>query len=270
MPHAAGGQTIRSTCSPAPSTMLDLSVPADRIRSTSVRPSSTAISSCGFSVAASRSRSPMVALPAAQRSGRLDAHHARHVAQARDQPADHLVRLVQQHARDLLLEPGDAGQDVLLGPLGEALDAAQLPVSRRGPQRVDRVDAALLVQQLDRARPDAGDLQDLQQAVRHLRTQLVVVRQAAGLRQLRQLLGERRAGAGQLGRRAAPVQRRNVLRVALDGIGHPAVGDRLVDHLAHDLEHVADLAEDTRQLEVGQQGIVGARHRARSGHRRQF
>ena len=87
-------------------------------------------------------------------------------------------------------------------------------------------------------------------------------------RQLRQLLGERRAGAGQLGRRAAPVQRRNVLRIALDGIGHPAIGDRLVDHLAHDLEHVADLAEDTRQLEVGQQGIVGTRHRARSGHRR--
>ena len=179
VPQAAGGQTIRSTCSPAPSTMLDLSVPADRIRSTvrqAVQHGDQLLRVVG------RRQQVQVAdgrLPAAQRSGRLDAHHARDVAQASDQPADHLVRLVQQDAGDLLLQPRDAGQDVLLGPLGEALDAAQLPVSRRGPQRVHGVDAALLVQQLDRARPDAGNLQDLQQAVRHLRAQLVVVGQAA-------------------------------------------------------------------------------------------
>ena len=75
---------------------------------------------------------------------------------------------------------------------------------------------------------------------------------AAGRDVVLSLNGERRAGARNLGRRASAIEGGHVVRPALDGIGHASVGDRLVDDLAENLEHVADLAEDTRDLRVGQ------------------
>ena len=78
------------------------------------------------------------------------------------------------------------------------------------------------------------------------------------------------AGAGDLRWLAALVERGDVVGVALDDVGHAAVGDRLVDDLAEDLEHVADLVEDPRQLRVADDGVAAARHAPGSGHRRPF
>ncbi len=52
---------MRSICGPSRRTMLDLSIPADRTRSTLGNPSSAAITAAGSSTAARRSRSPIVA-----------------------------------------------------------------------------------------------------------------------------------------------------------------------------------------------------------------
>jgi hypothetical protein len=91
-----------------------------------------------------------------------------------------------------------------------------------------------------------------------------------GLGQLGQLLGQRRSGAGQFGWRASAKERGDVVGVARDRIGDPSVGDRLVDDLAEDLEHVADLGEDARQLGIADHRVAAARHASRSGHRPPF
>ena len=103
-------------------------------------------------------------------------------------------------------------------------------------------------EQADGLRPDARDAEDLEQAVRDLGPQPLVVLEAAGLGELGELGGQRRAGTRQLRRLAALEERGDVIRIALDGVGDAAIGDRLVDDLAEDLEHVADLVEDPRQL----------------------
>jgi hypothetical protein len=62
------------------------------------------------------------------------------------------------------------------------------------------------VEELDRARADARHAQHLEQAVRHLVAQPLVVLERAGLRQLGQLGRKGRAGAGQLRRRPAAIE----------------------------------------------------------------
>ena len=115
--------------------------------------------------------------------------------------------------------------------------------------------------------PDAGDAQDLEQAVGDLGTEPVVVGEPAGLGELGQLLVQRGSGTGDLRRLTALEERRDVVRVALDRIGHPAVGHGLVDDLAEDLEHVADLVEDPRQLRVADHRVAAARHAPWPRHR---
>ena len=136
------------------------------------------------------------------------------------------------------------------------LTCAQAAALGRGAQRVEGVDPELVVEQPDRLRPDAGDAQHLEQPVGDLGAQPLVILEPAGLGELGELRGQRRPGAGDLRRLTAAIERRDVVRVALDRVGHAAVGDRLVDDLAEDLEHVADLVEDPRQLRVADDRVA--------------
>ncbi len=97
-----------------------------------------------------------------------------------------------------------------------------------------------------------------------------MVAEAPGLRELGELRCQGLSGAGELRWLAPPEEGRHVIGIALDRVGDAAVGDRLVHHLAEDLEHVADLVEDPRHLGIADHRVATARHASRSGHRPPF
>ena len=206
-------------------------------------------------------------LAPAERPGGLDAPHAPHVPQPREEIGDERIGVMDEQARARSSDPRDALQDVLLGPLREPLHVAEAAGLGGRAQPVQRVDPERLVKQTDRPWADAGDAEHLEHAIGDLGAQPLVVLEPAGLGKLGQLRGQRLAGAGNLGRLTALEERRDVVGVALDRIGHPTVGDRLVDDLAEDLEHVADLVEDPRQLRVADHRVAAARHAPWPRHR---
>ncbi len=208
--------------------------------------------------------------PSAERAGHLDAPDAACLAEALDQPGHKRVGVMNQHPVVDASHPRDAVEDVRLGPLRQPLDLPQASFLRRRAQRLHGIDAQLHLEQADGLRTDAGDSEDLQQAVGDLRAQPLVVLEPAGLGQLGELGRQCGARAGDLRRLAASIERCHVVRVALDDIGDPTVGNRLVDHLAQDLEHVADLVEDPRELGVADDRVVSARHAPWSRHCRPF
>jgi hypothetical protein len=173
---------------------------------------------------------------------------------------------VDQQPRAALVDPLDAFEDVLFGAGGQTLEPAQLTLLRGSPQLLQRADTELIVQEFHGSRPDTADAQHVEQPPRDLGAKPVVVLEVAGVRELRELCREGWTGPGDLRRVAAAVSGGDILWPALDGIRHPSVGDRLVDDLTEDLEHVADLVEDARQLAVADDLVAGARNTARSGH----
>ena len=122
---------------------------------------------------------------------------------------------------------------------------------------LERLDAELLVELLDGLRPDTGDVHELDERRRDLRPQPLVVGHPARRRELGDLVADRGADPGDAWRLACPVGGDEVDRAATDGVGRPVVGDGLEAELALDLEHVADLVEDPRQVAV-RQAPVGA------------
>ena len=110
---------------------------------------------------------------------------------------------------------------------------------------------------LDGLRPDAGDVHDLDERRRDLCTQPVVVGHPARRRELEDLVADRGTYPGDAWRLACPVGGDEVDRAATDGVGRPVVGDGLEAELAVDLEHVADVMEDPRQVAVRQAPVGG-------------
>ena len=155
----------------------------------------------------------------------------------------------------------------MLGALREALHVAQSPLSAAARSASSESIPSSPCSSRTVFGPTPGTLQHLEQAVGDLRTQPLVILEPTGLRELGQLRGQRGAGTGDLRRLTALVERRDVVRVALDRIGHAAIRHRLVDDLAEDLEHVADLVEDPRQLRVADHRVAAARHAPWPRHR---
>ena len=149
---------------------------------------------------------------------------------------------------------GDPLEDQRLGLGRHPAQARRLPVSAALSQVVDRLDAELRVDLPDGLGSEPGDAQQLDQARRDLRAEAVVVGHVAGRRQLLDLVADRLADARDLGRLPGPVGRHEVDRAASDGVGRAVIGDRLEDELALELEDVADLVEDPREVAVGQLG----------------
>jgi hypothetical protein len=93
-----------------------------------------------------------------------------------------------------------------------------------------------------------------------------VVFEPPGLGQLGQLGRQRRSGARQLRWLASAIEGGDVVGIALDHVGDPAVGHGLVDDLAEDLEHVRDLVENAGKLRVADHGFAAARRAPGAGH----
>ena len=152
---------------------------------------------CGSSTAARMSRSPIVARRRRRDPAGEIRRDAAHVPQRVDQAADQGIGVVQQEAcvRASSLDPPDPLEDVLLRPRREALDVAQ-PAGLGGrPQPLERVDPELGVQEPHRLRSDAGNAEHVEQAIRDLGAEPLVVLEVTGLAELGQLRGQRRAGA---------------------------------------------------------------------------
>ena len=121
-------------------------------------------------------------------------------------------------------------------------------------QVLEILDAERLVEDADGPGPDTGHPQELHERRRHLGAEPLVERHVARRHELADLLADRGADARDLRRVAAPIPLGHVLGRVGDGVRRAVVGDRLVDQLALDLEHVADLVEDPRQDAVRQVG----------------
>ena len=98
---------------------------------------------------------------------------------------------------------------------------------------------------------------------RDLRAEPVVERHAAGRGELHDLVADRPADARDRAPVAGAVGGRDVERRPGDGVRGAVVGDRLERDLALDLEDVADLVEDPRQVVVGEGGLPRAPRRRR-------
>src|SRR5437870_4544098 len=83
---------------------------------------------------------------------------------------------------------------------------------------LDRLDAESLVDLADGPRPQAGDLQQLDEAGRDLRLEAFVERHPTGRDELGDLVGDGLPDAGDLRRIALAVGLRDVERAAADGV----------------------------------------------------
>ena len=176
---------------------------------------------------------------------------------------DDRVGLAEEHPVGPVGEARDPLEDRLLGPGGEALHGAQPAGLGRRAELVQCVDAELVVDEPDRARPHARQLEHLHEGRWDLGPEAVVEAEAAGRDDLGDLVGDRLADAGDPRPRPAAVRLGDVDRAVGDGVGRPVIGHGLEDELALDLEHVADLVEDPGEVAVRQGGGVEGRSEGR-------
>ena len=102
----------------------------------------------------------------------------------------------------------------------------------------------------DGLRAETRDLEEIDEGGRELGQQSLVIGEVPGPGQLLDLVRDRLADARDLGRVAVEIGLGNADRRAPDGVGSAVVGHGLEDELALDLEEVADLVEDARQVGV--------------------
>ena len=150
-----------------------------------------------------------------------------------------LRQRLEQLLLDLRAEPAQLADLLLLG--GRA-------------QRVERVDAELVVEPPRALRPEARQVHDRDQPGRELVAQLLRGRDVAGLVERVDLLLERLADAVDLGHAALARHRGHRHRGLAHGLGRRAVGDHAVVDRAVELVEVAELVEGGGDLGVGQVG----------------
>ena len=155
--------------------------------------------------------------------------------------------------------------EVLLGLDAEAAQLAQAPVLDRSPQRVERVDADLVVEPARPLGPEARQVHDRDEADRDLGPQLDRGRDVAGLVERQQLLLERLADVRQLGDLAVARERGHRHRGVAHRARRVAVGDHAVLDRAVELVEVGQLVERGGDLCVGEVGH-GTRRLIAWGH----
>ncbi len=147
----------------------------------------------------------------------------------------------------------------------------RVPASAAAPQVLHRLDPELAIDLADGLGAKTGEPQQLDEAGRHLRREPIVERQVPGRRELGDLVADRGADARDAWRGPRSVRGDEVDGTPSDRVGRPVVRDGLEDELALDLQHVADVMEDPREIAVrqvaGRRGFVvvladrGSRHR---------
>ena len=149
---------------------------------------------------------------AAQRAGDLDALGAGHGAQRVDDLLGDRQRAREQDARRrrAVVAGRELLEQLLLDLRAEAAQAAQLLLLGGAAQRLERVDAELVVEPARALGPEAGQVHHRDHAARELRAQLLRLRRVAGLDQRLELRLERLADARPArsrGRRARAARR---------------------------------------------------------------
>ena len=127
---------------------------------------------------------------------------------------------------------------------------------------VERADAELAIERRDRLRPDALQVQQVEDGRRKLGDELAVVLRVAGLGDLADARREVLADAGNLAQPGG-VERRERVRMIGDDVGAVAIRADLERVVVLDLEQIGDLPEDARDAEV----IQAAGLRSRCGSR---
>ena len=207
---------------------------------------------------------------AARRARDLGAHDGR----VRAQPLED--RVADRHrAREhdacpgrplgLRVERRDQG---LLGLRAEPLQLPDLPGARGRAQRLQRVDAELLVQPPGALGPEALELRHRHEPRRELGPQLLGGRRRAGVEHRRQLLLERLADPGQLGDAALADERRDRHGRLADHLRRVAVGDDAVDDRAVELVQIAELVELRRPSRCSSDHAPSRRTTLRGPHAR--
>ena len=191
---------------------------------------------------------------AAQRAGGLDPVGARRRAQRVDDLLGERLRAREQEARRRLavVAGRELLEQLLLGLRAEPAQPPQLLALGRAAQRLERVDAQLVVEAPRALRPEAGQVHHRDHAARELRAQLRRLLGIARVDERLELVLERLADPRQLGHAA-------VAHELLDGHGglahRPggcAVREDAIGHRAVELVQVGEL------LERG--GDLGVRH----------
>ncbi len=195
----------------------------------------------------------------AERAGRFDRADAGRARQRLDEAEDGGFRPVEQHPLRRRLEAADAVEDQGLGPVAQALERADAAPLRRDAEVVDGDDPQLDPDLADRAWSETRDAQQLDERRRDLGDELVVVGHPAGRDELRDLVADRGADTGDLGRVTRAIGGDEIDRAASDRVRRAVVRDGLEPELALDLEHVADVVEDPSEIpvrEVASPGIL--------------
>ena len=143
----------------------------------------------------------------------------------------------------------DVVQDVLLGPLAEAVEFGDLALPGRPFEVFERRDAEFQVESLRRLRSHPLDARYRVDVDRQIRLQLLVVAHLTGVEILGDPGGDGLTDALDLFEFAPFVNVGDVFRERLDAPGRPAVGLGLVLDLAY-LQEVGDLAKYRRYLPV--------------------
>ena len=246
-----------------------LVVPRPITSSTTPRLANRSMSAAASSVSASRSRSPIVS------------------RRRRNEPAGSIERRPGAPSRPativLISSSAFGSSSRRAGRLSSASIPARIccSVFAEMPLRPRSVPASAawrrsssvstwssLVDEADGLGPEARDREQLDEARRDLRPEALVVGHVAGRDELRDLVADRLADARDLRRLAGPVGRGEVDRAATDRVGGAVVGDGLERDLALDLEHVADLVEEPREVAVRRVVAALARRRRRRRPRR--
>ena len=207
---------------------------------------------------------------APQRAGDLDALGAGRAAQRVDDLVGDRERAREQHARRraAVVAGGELLEQLLLDLGAEAAQAAQLLLLRRGAQRLERVDAELVVEPARALGAEAGEVHHRDQPARELRAQLLRLRRVARLDQRLELRLERLADPRQLGHAAVAHELLDGHGGLAHGPGGGAVGEHAVLHGAVELVEVGELLEGGCDLGVRHSLLAYAALDARSGSSR--
>ena len=150
----------------------------------------------------------------------------------------------------------DLRQELLLLALAEAREPLQAALARGRLEVGERRDAELLPELARRLGAEAGQADDLDEALGDAAAQLLERRHRAGLAQLADLRRDRVADVVELGQAALLRERPDRLGRLAEALRGPAVGEHAVHDRAVQLVEVAEQVEQVGDLGIAQRAIA--------------
>ncbi len=244
---------MRSTWGPCRSRTDALDGPAPTTCSTGGRSANRSISAAGFVRLGEEVEVADCLAPAAERAGRRERHQPGRVRQQLHDAPDDPLGVAERHPDAAPLQRLEPHADRLLALLADPPRVAQRARFQGGAQVVEGGDSQAVPEHPDRPRAEPRDREHLRQGGRDLGVEAFEERQVTGRRQLGDLVRDRLPDPGDPRRASGPVGSGDLDRAVRDRVGGTVIGDRLEDELPLDLEQIADLVEDARQVPVREQ-----------------